>query len=121
VHFSFKYACSKILHNKKVVKTMMTVNVLGTKYTIKFSNKVKDKDLEGLSGYCDFYTKTIIIDETQKDETFVKSTIRHELIHAFLYESGLDVCSWGRNEEIVDWIANQFPKIQNAFVQCDAV
>ena len=42
--------------------------------------------------------------------------LRHEIVHAFLYESGLDVSSeWARNEEIVDWIALQTPKLQKAF------
>ena len=37
-----------------------------------------------------------------------KKVIRHELVHAFLFESGLSVNSWADNEEIVDWIAIQF-------------
>lgn len=106
----------------------MTVNVLGTKYTIKESNKVADPNLENNDGYCDHTTKTIVID-TFKDspgsledlESYKKQVIRHELIHAFLYESGLDACSWARDEEIVDWIACQFPKIQHAFAQCNAI
>jgi len=106
----------------------MTVNVLGTKYTIKESNKVADPNLENNDGYCDHTTKTIVID-TFKDspgsledlESYKKQVIRHELIHAFLYESGLDACSWARDEEIVDWIACQFPKLSNAFAQCNAI
>ena len=106
----------------------MTVNVLGTKYTIRESNKLTDPNLECNSGYCDHSVKTIVID-TFKDspgslkdlDEYKKTVIRHELIHAFLHESGLDACSWARDEEIVDWIACQFPKIQEAFVQCNAV
>ena len=103
----------------------MTVNILGTKYTIKESNRVADPNLECADGYCDYSTKVIVID-TFKDspgnlEKYKKQVIRHELVHAFLYESGLDTCSWGRNEEIVDWIACQFPKMQNAFEQCNAL
>ena len=106
----------------------MTVNVLGVKYTIKESDKVADSNLENADGYCDFTTKTIVID-TFKDspnsfkdlESYRKQVIRHELIHAFLYESGLDSCSWGRNEEIVDWIACQFPKMLNVFEQSKVI
>jgi hypothetical protein len=47
--------------------------------------------------------------------------MRHELIHAFLFESGLDCCSWADKEEIVDWIAIQFPKLQNVFEQINVV
>ena len=46
---------------------------------------------------------------------YKNSVKRHELIHAFLYESGLDACSWANNEEMVDWIAIQFPKLFKAF------
>ena len=106
----------------------MTVNVLGTKYTIKKSNKIEDVNLEGNDGYCDFTTKTIVIDTFKvfpgsfKDlESYEKQVIRHELIHAFLFESGLDVNSWGRNEELVDWISIQFPKMMNSFEQCNAL
>lgn len=36
--------------------------------------------------------------------------------HAFLYECGLnDSSDWARNEELIDWLAIQFPKIQALF------
>lgn len=43
------------------------------------------------------------------------------IIHAFLHESGLDVCSWAHNEEMVDWLAIQFPKLYEAFLQADCI
>ena len=106
----------------------MTVNVLGIKYTIKESNKVDDLNLENNDGYCDTSTKIIVID-TFKDspgsledlEQYRKQVIRHELIHAFLYESGLDGNSWARNEEIVDWVALQFPKLLEVFQNTDLI
>jgi hypothetical protein len=105
----------------------MRVNVLGTEYLIIKSNPLSDPKLNNNDGYCDHTTKTIVIDTFQETETslgdlddYEKQVIRHELIHAFLYESGLDGCSWAKNEEIVDWIAVQFPKLQNAFGQCNA-
>ena len=106
----------------------MIVNVLGVKYTIKESNKLVDSNLENADGYCDFTTKTIIID-TFKDspgavkdlDAYRKHVIRHELVHAFLFESGLDSCSWGRNEEVVDWMACQFPKLLKVFEQSKSI
>jgi len=48
--------------------------------------------------------------------------IRHELIHAFLFKSGLDACAeWARNEEMVDWLAIQFPKLMKAFQEADCL
>ena len=106
----------------------MTVNVLGTEYTIKKLNKVEDSYLEQCDGYCDTFAKTIVIDtfkdspdSTENLDEYEKKVIRHELVHAFLYESGLSVNSWAKDEEIVDWIAIQFPKLQNIFAECNAI
>ena len=109
----------------------ITVNVLGVEYTIKKSNKVEDLGLENCDGYCDHTTKTIVIDTFKHYEElpdalgnmddYEKKVIRHELVHAFLFESGLSSNSWAKDEEIVDWIANQFPKLHAAFAQCNAV
>lgn len=107
----------------------MTVNVLGVEYTIKESNKAEDPILEDSDGYCDQTTKTVVIDDLKSDmvdsvkdlDEYKKQIIRHELVHAFLFESGLGNSSWGKNEEIVDWIAYQFPKIKNAFEEIKAI
>lgn len=106
----------------------MTVDVLGTKYTVVESDKVKDSNLERNDGYCDHTTKKIVIDtfkdsfDTLEDlNDYKKHVIRHELIHAFLFESGLGANSWGTNEEIVDWIAFQFPKMSEAFEKVNAI
>lgn len=55
-------------------------------------------------------------------EAYRKRTLRHELIHAFLNESGLSEnasvpadCGWAKHEEMIDWIAIQFPKMVKAF------
>ena len=107
---------------------MIIVDVLGVEYTIKESNKVEDMNLENCDGYCDHSTKTIVIDTFQdspnslKDlEAYKKQVIRHELVHAFLFESGLGCCSWAKDEEIVDWIAAQFPKMIKVFKELNCV
>ena len=43
--------------------------------------------------------------------------MRHEIVHAYLFESGLAECSsnitsLAQNEEMVDWIARQIPKMK---------
>lgn len=94
------------------------INVLGVDYTVKEDDVLNDEDLEGLGGYCNFNEKTIIINKKLNNdgrEREKQATIRHEIIHAVLHESGLDVSSWGRNEEIVDWIALQYPKFSKLF------
>lgn len=110
------------------------VNILGTSYAIEKKLKLEDSYLEENSfiGYCDEIAKKIVLldlanDKDYKDETedyhrkFEKECLRHEIIHAFLSESGLSHSSlsyggaWAKNEEMVDWIAIQFPKILKAF------
>lgn len=41
-----------------------------------------------------------------------KEVIRHELVHAFFHESGLE--QYSDDEVLVAWIAQQFPKIDCA-------
>ena len=54
----------------------------------------------------------------------MQETLRHEIVHAFFNESGLKESSngcesgWAKNEEMVDWIALQLPKIYKA---CESV
>ena len=107
------------------------VDVLGVKYSIIGKTQAEDRKLnEGnLLGYCDPTVKEIVYalrpDETDvmacADLSYIeKKTVRHEIIHAFLYESGLDndssiVSAWAVNEEMVDWFAVQFYKIAKAF------
>lgn len=49
---------------------------------------------------------------------YMKATLRHEIIHAFLFESGLQTCAftiegpWAENEEMIDWFANMIPKMK---------
>ncbi len=107
----------------------MKVNILGTEYNLIESNEANDERLKGKDGYCDTSTKECVVDEMQGTEPDMKKNLpeykkavkRHELIHAFLYESGLDTCSWAGNEEMVDWIAIQFPKMLKAFIEVGCV
>lgn len=112
---------------------MKKVNILGTTYTVK---KVKISENEELrdnswAGVCGSLRKEILIGDASETEYFGKlskaeqkasenETLRHEITHAFLKESGLwdDAKGdqhWATNEEMVDWIAQQFPKMQKAF------
>ena len=56
-----------------------------------------------------------------------KSTLRHEIVHAFLHESGLSASAghcdfaWAKNEEMVDWIALQGEKIYAAWKKANAL
>lgn len=101
----------------------LKIDVLGTEYTLKESNEGLDPKLVGRDGYCDTSIKECVVDEMNDTSPsakgnlseYKKSVKRHELIHAFLYESGLDSCSWADNEAMVDWFAIQMPKLVKAF------
>ena len=103
---------------------MKKVNVLGTEYTLIESNEQNDERLKGKDGYCDTSIQLCVVDEMNTTDAdckknlpeYKKSVIRHELLHAFLFESGLDACSWAGNEEMVDFFAIQFPKMAKAFI-----
>lgn len=110
----------------------MKVNVLGTEYTI-FTD-VKEEDMpECADGCMDQSIHVIKILELKTDrnslkniDEYRKKVLRHEIIHAFLYESGIwnnsgIVSSWGQSEEITDWIAIQSPKLFQAFKEADCL
>lgn len=107
-----------------------SVNILGSKYTIKLGTADVYPMLDDCGGYTDTSCKLIIIQdinvfEKGKDTKLnlreVQDTyLRHEIIHAFLYESGLACNSsesdcWAENEEMVDWFAIQYPKIKKVY------
>ena len=97
------------------------IMILGTQYTIKEQSESENEKLKGCDGYCDWTTKEIVVERemygTLGDmDAFVRKVLRHEIVHAFLLESGLHECSgetdaWAQNETMVDWFARVGPKI----------
>nr|DAO94290.1 MAG TPA: hypothetical protein [Caudoviricetes sp.] len=113
----------------------MKINVLGTEYRIETHKVSEDSYLEEnqLSGYCGEESKLIVIADMSEEkyfrgmdeneqEIYRKRTLRHEIMHAFLNESGLSDSSnkagaWAKNEEMVDWLAIQWHKINTVYEQ----
>lgn len=107
----------------------MKVNILGTEYTIEYHKAAEDQKIsDGCDGYCDTSVKLIVVEEMEADPNskadlvfYGNQVLRHEIIHAFMHESGLDANSccfengWATNEEMIDWFAIQSPKIFTAF------
>lgn len=53
---------------------------------------------------------------------YTRKVKRHEILHAFAAESGLNECSdWARNEEMIDWIAYQGLKVIEAWKAAGAI
>lgn len=94
------------------------VDILGERYEVKFTSELNEPELDGYAGLCKSLSKEILINtdiHTLKDENddisrlFANDTVRHELVHAFLNESGLTQYSY--DETLVEFIAMQLPKI----------
>ena len=112
------------------------VNILGTEYTILLGTVKDFPELKSVDGYTDTSEHQIVVDDmtmeqgqvgSKKDlKSYQHSVIRHEIFHAFLYESGIaensnSVESWGINEEMVDWFAIQSPKIFRVFQELNVL
>lgn len=120
-------------------KRTMRINILGTEYEIIKKRYDEDDTFKRFSvaGYCSSSEQSIVLcdmttypgwdDEPEAAcANLAKETLRHEIVHAFLNESGLaessNECSaWARNEEMVDWFSLQGPKIYRAWKEVDAV
>lgn len=111
---------------------MKKVNILGTEYEV-IIDAPDELMPDNADGGMDHSIKRIVIAKFASDrnsikdlDAYRKKVLRHEIIHAFMYESGIwnnscDVEGWGVNEEMTDWMAIQFPKILKAFEEVGAL
>lgn len=115
----------------------MKVNILGTEYTVEI-RKYNKTEFKNSLGWCNWQLKQIVVADVKTNDSWAnepeaaieyktKEILRHEIIHAFLYESGLHINSvsaydhWALDEEMIDWFAIQSPKIFKAFQECDCI
>lgn len=90
------------------------VSILGTEYKVTEGAGLGVTEIDG---QCMNYKKMIQIrvpaDMLEQDASEAEKRIRyeevmrHEIVHAFLFESGLD--EYFENEQLVNWIANSVP------------
>lgn len=118
------------------------VNILGTDYAIEVVKEdVGFKNHPTANGFAEYIRKRIVLKDktdyryykenpTEMENLYIwmQKTLRHEIVHAFLSESGLNentksntVEGWARNEEMVDWFALQGPKIFKAWTDAGAL
>jgi len=109
---------------------LFEIEVLGEKWKVFHETSKESNRFVNIDGYCDVSAREIHFQKYIPDDknegkdwnSMEAETLRHEIIHAFMYESGLWSCSndqkaWAINEEMIDWMAIQFPKIQKVFDQ----
>lgn len=116
----------------------MKITVLGVEYTVLFKPDAEvcadmDVGIGDCGGYCSPHSKTIAIANLdqchateEEKETLRRLNLRHEIVHAFLHESGLAFNAngtdcWAKNEEMVDWFAIQGPKIYQVWQEAGAI
>lgn len=106
------------------------INVLGTLYRVDIVPESEDPKLKDMDGYMDPSIKRIVVadvnqrpadnESVHNPEWFQKNIVRHELIHAFITESGLEDAFW-HNEDMVRWLAYMFPRLLVAFKEAGAM
>lgn len=110
----------------------MKANILGAEYEITLCHDSDDPRMADSDGFCDETTREIFVENFDGEngkpnakarlDVQRKKIIRHEIVHAFLFESGLaENSNWAQNEEVADWIAIQGPKIYRAWKEADAL
>ena len=96
----------EIFHEGKVFK------VLDADYTLRY------KELSDRAGECEHYSKEIHLDLSAYDDAesydridlFYLKTLRHELIHAFFFELGLE--QYAQDEILADALAIKMPQLR---------
>ena len=107
----------------------MTINILGQDYDLQEVGGNDDARLtDDLDGYCDGWGKIIRLrnDYNYKNpcnvsdmEAYKRNVKRHEIVHAFFMECGMQ--KYHTDKVIIEWIAQQFPKLEKAFQQAGAL
>ena len=74
---------------------MKFIKILGSAWEISVRSYKDDPLLEDCDGYCDWTTRTIVVEREIEGgnladmDAYVRKVIRHEIVHAFLFECGL--------------------------------
>jgi hypothetical protein len=106
----------------------LIITILGQDYDYGEVNAKTDIKMDGNDGYCDGYGKIIRVNDDYNSaiptsvndlERYKKQVKRHEIIHAFFEESGLE--DYKHDELIVEWSAKQFPKMITVFTRIQAL
>ena len=92
------------------------INILGEFWRINYDvEKLEDPNSDAETNP---HERTINVRKLE-DWADKNRIVRHEIIHAFLFESGLgfnyEHKPFGHDETMVDWLAIQWPKIKHVF------
>lgn len=109
------------------------LTILGSEWTMRIATIEEEPILANADGITDWSTKTMLIKAKQGEsefpladfQSYQKEVRRHEIVHAYLFESGLgnDFChpEYGHDETTIGWMAIQIPKMMETFRRADAL
>lgn len=103
------------------------IDVLGSKWQIIEEDELRAANADGFADNSvrEIHLQSVFNDEKSSVadmEEYKKRVLRHEILHAFIFECGLDTeNSWARNEEMIEFFALQFYKIANVFSAADII
>lgn len=90
----------------------LEVNVLGVCYSVYI---LGEKDETMIENECDGYTLTdtkfIAVLNHEDSPLYTLRVLKHELIHAFLFECGMDIGYGFHTEALIDFLSIQFDKL----------
>ncbi len=100
---------------------MKEIEILGTVYQLLVDTDGMDQ--QNADGVCRCYAKKIQVrppekmlcqdDDLEAKNSRYREVLRHELIHAMLFEAGLG--DYYDDEVLVDWLAKLFPRMLELF------
>lgn len=106
-----------------------TINILGSMWEVRLRKEQEDKRLKDCSGLTDWTSRVIVVLDGRdgsnlgKPGVYMLKVLRHEIVHAYLFESGLGDdwthADMGQEETVVDWIAFQLPKMSRTVAEAE--
>ena len=103
----------------------MTVDILGTEYEVVKTDEKNYPKLQDADGLCEWISKKIVFTDSYKNDDnvlddidgYIHKVLRHEAFHAIFAEMGIR--KWYEDEELVDMLAMQYPKIRKVMDKLD--
>lgn len=111
--------------DKKVI-WRKKVNILGEIYDVQYRNRGKRFEAYHCDGFTSWDEKKIRVLNTYCP-TYDKKNFRHEILHAFLFQSGLHNNTQVKrenqihDEQMVDWCAIHFPALYKVFKELEVL
>ena len=84
------------------------INIKGKRYTVLLKDRIFDEETgKELYGFCNSVKKEIVISTNNVD--LIESSLIHELLHAYLDESGL--FAYSNDENLIYWFEMHLKEI----------